>query len=219
MDDAPTQLVYKGITFRRYPDAKRRADQVYFTPGIADRERGVQRLHQEIWKDAHDVEKIPAGYHVHHEDENPFNNDPANLVLVDGSNHLAAHARTEKWREARKAWEKAGQDAARAWHGTPEGLEFHRQLGVKVWEQTEEREFTCEQCGNVFLTRTVQDKVRFCSNNCKSKARRVSGVDDEERTCPVCGDTFTINRYVKTAHCSRKCSAVTAQAKRDARRK
>lgn len=214
--EAPAVVVYKGTRFRRYPNSERRSDRVYYTPGIADRRKGVQRLHQEIWKDAHGVDVIPLGYHVHHVDEDPFNNDPANLDLLLGSDHLRKHAAGEKWTEARQAWIKAGQEAARAWHSSEEGLELHRELGHKSWEAAEEESYTCQRCGREFETRVMHNRTRFCSPSCKSAERRASGVDDETRACRVCGTEFTVNRYSKKSHCSRKCAAVTTVAKRSA---
>lgn len=207
--DHPRVLVYKGVRFRRYPNSERRSDRVYYAPGVADRRKGVQRLHQEVWKDAHGVDVIPLGYHVHHIDENPFNNDPANLDLLLGSDHLKKHAASEKWAEARQAWIKAGQDAAREWHGTEEGLDHHRKLGRRTWDSTEEESYTCRQCGQEFTARALRKSVRYCSNACRTAARYASGVDNEARECRVCGTEFTANRYSKKSHCSRKCAAVT----------
>ena len=209
----PSMIVYRGVKFYRYPNSARRSDRAYYTPGVGDRRKGVQRLHQEVWKDAHGVNSIPLGYHVHHVDEDTFNNDPANLDLIRASDHLKEHAASAKWAEARQAWLKAGQDAARAWHGTDEGLAFHRELGRKSWEATEERTLTCEWCGREFEARVMHNKTRFCSPACRAAERRASGVDDETRACQVCGTEFTVNRYSKKSHCSRKCGAVTAHAR------
>jgi len=55
-------IVHNGTKFRRYPESKRRNDRVYFTPGIADRQRGVRRLHEELWIEHHGP--IPAGHIV-----------------------------------------------------------------------------------------------------------------------------------------------------------
>ena len=212
-EDQPRVIVYRGTKFRRYPNSERRTDRVYYTPGIADRRKGVQRLHQEVWKDAHGVKEIPLGYHVHHIDEDPFNNDPANLDLVLASDHLKEHAASEKWTKAREAWIKAGQEAAREWHKSEEAKEFHRELGRKSWEATKERTLRCEWCGIDFETRVMHNRTKFCSASCKSAARRASGVDDETRACLVCGEEFTVNRYSKKRHCSSKCAAYTAHEK------
>jgi hypothetical protein len=47
--------------------------------------------------------EIPAKYHVHHKDENPYNNEPANIEALSPSVHLIRHKaklsikRFEKW--------------------------------------------------------------------------------------------------------------------------
>jgi 5-methylcytosine-specific restriction endonuclease McrA len=43
-----------------------------------------------------------AGLHAHHRDENPANNDPANIATLCGSCHLKWH-----WREGKRAATRA----------------------------------------------------------------------------------------------------------------
>jgi len=195
-------VVYRGIKFRRYPDSPNWSDRSYFTPAGNHRKRGVGRLHQEIWKDIHGP--IPPDHDVHHADHNPLNNDPDNLVLLVGRDHGRHHMATpERLAHARVAIEIA-REAARVWHGSDAGIAWHREHGRETWVGREVRDETCEQCGAVYQTRT-SNQFRFCSNNCKSQARRLSGVDDEQRICEVCGIEFTINRYAKARTCSRAC--------------
>jgi len=54
--------------------------------------------HQSAWLSAHPNrteawlrERLRDGFHVHHLDHNPGNNDPANLVLIDGEDHMHVH--------------------------------------------------------------------------------------------------------------------------------
>jgi len=49
----------------------------------------------------------------------------------------------------------------------------------------------------------------FCSNNCRSTARRHAGVDDELRVCAHCASIFSINRYKPARSCSRRVLSVT----------
>ena len=89
---------YKGIRYRRYPDSDKRAERSYYVPGIGDRQKyGLGRLHEEIWKDNNGP--IPEGGHVHHEDHDPLNNDPSNLVWCCSPCHDAIHALPESARE------------------------------------------------------------------------------------------------------------------------
>lgn len=60
-------------------------------------------------------------------------------------------------------------------------------------------------CGKKFEG-TANGVNRFCSNKCKSKFRRDSGIDDEYRICKVCGKKFKTNKYSKAKTCSRSCA-------------
>ena len=64
----------------------------------------------------------------------------------------------------------------------------------------------CVVCGKEFEA-INNGQNRFCSNKCKSKWRRDSGVDNETRICKHCGKEFVANKYSKTKFCSRKCSS------------
>ncbi len=206
------RIKFNGKTFRRYPESKRRSDRVYFTPGVSDKMKGVARLHEEIWKQSNGP--IPAGHHVHHEDHNPLNNDPANLVCIPGKEHHQHHNATpeataryqsEEW----KAHLAAIRPLAATWHSTPEGIEWHRQHGVNVAAKQPMLAGKCEQCSNAFLSKKPD---RFCSNKCKSAWRRDSGLDDEQRACERCSESFTANKYSKLRFCSRSCSSKFSRA-------
>ena len=62
----------------------------------------------------------------------------------------------------------------------------------------------CRHCGGRF--ESLQPWAKFCSNNCRSAARRASRVDDETRVCVVCGKSFRTNRYLPTRTCSASCA-------------
>lgn len=54
--------------------------------------------HHEAWLTAHPErsadwlrEKLREGFDIHHLDGNHDNNDPSNLVLIDGSDHMRLH--------------------------------------------------------------------------------------------------------------------------------
>lgn len=200
-------VVFQGVKFRRYPDADTRTERVYFTPGIADRQKGVGRLHEEIWKAAHGP--IPDGHHIHHADHDPMNNDLGNLVCMTHADHIRHHLEADDAHERLSSDEwlqhlASIRDKAAAWHSSPEGKAWHSQHGAAVWAAREAVEQVCEQCGSVFENKNV---ARFCSNSCKSKWRRAAGFDNVERSCELCGSTFTTNKYSRVRFCSRSCSA------------
>lgn len=199
-------VVYRGIKFRRYPDAKQWSDRNYYTPGIAARKAGVGYLHREIYKDR--FGEIPAGYDVHHKDNNPLNNDPDNLECIEHGEHLRLHAATlsqERRAAMRENLLKRAVPKAREWHGSGEGREWHRQHAKRFeFGKFEPVERTCDQCGQVFEAQIGHS--RFCSNKCKSAFRRASGADNEIRQCEQCGCEFSVNHYSKTTCCSRACA-------------
>ena len=195
-------VVYKGIIFRRYPDAKRRADRVYYTPGGGDRARGVKRLHQEIWQDHHGP--IPPGHVIHHQDENPDNNEPDNLVAVPFETHQRGHPKAARPGPAHL---DRIRPLSHAWRRTPEGRAWHREHARRSFAKVESREYDCFHCGTRFTSKPIagKDDRRACSHACQAAARRASGLDDENRVCVRCGETFRVNRYRKTPTCSRVC--------------
>ncbi|MGP6175424.1 HNH endonuclease signature motif containing protein [Corynebacterium sp. A21] len=204
-------VTFNGVKFRRYPEAKQQAHRRYYRAGIADSQRGIQALHQEVWKHYNGGAAIPDGYHVHHKDHDFNNNSPGNLELVERLAHLRQHfAERKSDPEFRK---KASENlrkvsaAAAEWHGSPEGLEWHSKHGKESWEKREYRDLTCEQCGGNFETKSRHGSERFCSNKCKSAWRRDSGVDDVDRECAFCRTEFRVNKYSKARCCGRKCGA------------
>ena len=85
-------------------------------------------------------------------------------------------------------------------------LNQHRYIGSTVdfdkrWRMHKRRLIVCDQCGKEYMG----EKGRFCSNSCKSKWRRESGIDDEIRKCIVCDEEFSVNKYSDTVTCSRSC--------------
>lgn len=192
-------IEFNGIKFRRYPESENWADRSYFTPGIADRQRGVKRLHQELWRSIHGP--IPDGCDIHHADGNPLNNDPDNLVCLDSNDHQRSHnhpGNPDKLNEVRHL--------AAAWHRSEEGRKWHSEHAKWTWKVRKPLTKVCDQCGESFETLARRDSDRFCSNACKSAWRRDSGIDDEQRTCEVCGTEFTVNKYYKKRTCSRSCA-------------
>lgn len=196
-------IVFNGITFRRYPDSQTAADRRYYKPSGADRKRGVGALHQEVWKAANGRD-IPAGHHVHHADHDADNNDPSNLVLITASDHASHHGQDPARRPAQLRAMGIAQEAAKEWHGTDEGLAWHSEHAREIWANKALEDKVCEHCGETYSVRTI-GKASYCSNRCKSAARRESGVDDETRQCAICGERYTCNRYSKGRTCSRKC--------------
>lgn len=204
------EVEYNGITFRRYPNSDNWSDRNYYRPNSSHIADGVEALHREVWKDHNGP--IPDGHHIHHKDGDPTNNKPENLGCVTPKEHAERHPdNTLRPEDIEK-----GIEAAKEWHSSEEGREWHSDhwedsLG-KAFEDTEKE---CEQCGASFVDRSPDDSGRFCSNACKAKARRERGDDDEERVCEACREVFTVNKYSDRKACSRACGgALISWAKR-----
>lgn len=205
-------IVYRDITFRRYPDSKDWSTRRYYGPGILERQSGVESLHREVYKDH--FGPIPDGCDIHHADFDQDNNEPSNLVCLTKDEHIAVHrahvrAYPDDWAEhmARIS------PLAAVWHRSDEGRAWHREHARKTWEGRRTEQRVCAQCEREFESRTLRDNDRFCSNNCKSAWRRASGIDNETRVCERCGKPFVVNRYWTKRFCSRHCGQ---RARRDA---
>lgn len=165
-----------------------------------------ERLHCYVWRYFNG--DIPKGYHIHHKDEDKSHNDIENLECILKSVHLSLHGRERAEKDYAKMIENldnVARSKASEWHGSKAGIEWHKQHYNKMKEKLHiQIEYVCENCGKRFITQK-NGNIRFCSNACRSKARRESGADDEERKCIICGNAFTTSKYSKTQTCSAKC--------------
>lgn len=208
-------IEYRGIIFRRYPQSLRWPDRMYYTPSSPYRHKGVDRLHQEIWKDANGP--IPPGHHIHHRDGNPLNNALDNLACVPGSQHNEYHMSllSPAERARRRAWFHHIRPSSSNWHRSEAGREWHHELGQLSWHGRGYATYRCHHCGALFESRANDTHaIKFCSGACKSAARRAAGKDQEERICVICGKRYQTNRYARSATCSRSCRVSYSHRKR-----
>lgn len=166
-----------------------------------------ERLHRATWE--YHNGKIPKGYHVHHKDGNKLNNDISNLEILPGAEHISLHG--NNWAKSHyekmvKNMEENVRPKAIEWHGSADGHKWHKEqykIGLKKFKENKVIK-KCKQCEKEF--KSLDTKIaKFCSNNCKSKHRRESGVDDITRVCKHCGNDFVTNKYSKIVYCSRRC--------------
>lgn len=162
-------------------------------------------LHRQIWYDNRGA--IPNGMHVHHKDGDTENNDISNFELLSPSEHGMLHSVEKKQNDPESLIRLAemGRQYAKHWHGSPEGLEWHRKHAEIIgFGHKKYPEKHCEVCEKAFIPgRAIS---RFCSNNCKSQWRRLQGLDSEERECMGCGSIYKCNKYSQQRHCSRTCA-------------
>lgn len=167
------------------------------------------RAHVYVWKYNHgDIEK---GLHIHHKDGNKSNNEIQNLECLNAKEHASKHKMNEE-RSAKNALHmNAIRPLTKKWHASEEGIAWHSENGIKVWEERKPFTIVCKQCEKTTETKTFHQD--FCSNNCKSQWRRKEGLDNEERLCPICNTKFQVNKYAKKRFCSKKCGGLFRRKK------
>lgn len=165
------------------------------------------RLHKYVWL----IEKgrIPEGCQIHHIDQDKSHNDIENLACLSEHDHLSYHS--QKYADEHRDEVIQSLDVARIsankWHGSEAGHKWHKEQYKRFKDRIHvEHEYICQQCGKPFTSKKVGSK--FCSNNCKCKARRISGVDNIKAICPVCGKEFVKNKYSKTITCGNTCGGI-----------
>ena len=186
--DSPKYIEYDGLMFCR--DDK---TGYYLNSTIH------KRLHRYVWEK--EVGTIPKGCQIHHINGNKADNRIDNLSIMTAAGHQRLHGQEQSRKErARKNMEENVRPAAIKWHKSEEGRKWHSEIATGREKPRYEK--PCDACGKLFMGTKLQ---RFCSNACKSKYRRDAGNDDIVKTCPVCGKTFTTNRYRPAMRCSREC--------------
>ena len=194
----PKTIVYKEETFYLQTSGK------YYQSGNKTVKHRL--LHRRIWADANG--DIPDGYVVHHVDGDWQNNDLSNLEAIPSGKHSSDHMIERHKDPQMKAIFDAGlvkaREAAKKWHASEEGIEWHRKNGLAVWQNKEQSSVICQSCNAEFKTFWPQ-KAKFCSKACQSKTAYYKDFQSE-RNCTHCGQSFKANKYRKTSFCSRTCS-------------
>lgn len=159
------------------------------------------RAHQWVWINTHGP--VPKGYHIHHKNDDKSDNRIENLELVDAFRYLSLHGKQSQ--NVKRAIKMANKYSPliQAWHDSEEGKAWHKANGTLRWLNKKAVLKICEVCSKEFQTKTYFQK--FCSNNCKSQWRRLSGLDDIEIACPICLKTFKKNKYSLKKTCSKEC--------------
>lgn len=193
------EVLFDGCAFRRYEG------RTYYV-GLY---KGVKTsLHRAVWESQNGP--VPAGWHVHHIDHNPENNDIQNLIALSQADHLEVH-RQEKPQIERKC-DFCGsrytvhikRDSYRPpkWCSNSCRDKDRRQRGV----YSEQR--TCVTCGSVFIVPVKSDPGRTCSRECAERLRYRGN-----RDCLNCGESFLARReWAK--FCSSRCKQRYANAQK-----
>lgn len=184
---APKYIEYDGMRFCR--DEK---TGYYLNSTIR------KRLHGYVWEK--EVGPIPKGYHVHHINGDKADNRIDNLSIMTASGHERLHGQEIVRKEKSRENIKMALPLAAQWHGSADGRKWHSEHASGRKANREEK--ACEQCGKLFMGTKAQ---KYCSNACKSAARRAAGLDCEKRICQLCGQPFMAVKYKSQKYCSAEC--------------
>lgn len=164
------EVIWEGRTYRRWPGHENRSQRVYFMATTAPREY----LHRAVY--AAKVGPIPAGWHVHHVDHDPLNNDPSNLVAISPEEHAEHHGRLHPAVAAtcpECGTEFVGKRPWAKWCSSACKERFRRSIGVAYvsprkgpWREDRD----CEECGAAYVAK--RPWARFCSSMCKQRHAR-----------------------------------------------
>lgn len=197
-------VFFNGVEYRLMG-----ARKYYLSQERSNKKRkNAKGLHAAIWEHYNGM-PVPKGHHVHHKDENTFNNDISNLELIKKGEHLSEHSR--RWHAENRDKSKEMIDKARIeaskWHGSEEGRKWHSEHGKKTWENKHMYYRTCEFCKKDFKSPFPQTK--YCSQDCRTKASRERTKLSYAGVCVMCGSKFTAIKLSRTKlkrkTCSRTC--------------
>ncbi len=201
---------FNGITFIRFPESKSLSIRRYFYPFARGRRvKGVGALHQAVWV-AH-FGPIPKGYEIHHKDENPLNNDIANLECLTRSEHGLRHG--NKSPAQRRHFERIRPLAA-IWHGSSEGRAWHAEHGRQTWDGRRTEQRVCLECQQPYESKGLRDTDKFCSSACCQRWHYRNKTYFVEKPCPVCGTMFLEAPGKLDTCCSRSCGMRRSCARR-----
>lgn len=204
--DKKTTVVFNGEIYVRSANSK-----YYFKYTTKNKDRkGAKQLHRAVWEFYNG--EIPKGYQIHHKDKDIDNNDISNLECISTKEHLSKHSKENLKNDlVRQKFVKAGQEAAKLWHGSEEGKKWHtshaKNSVLKTFEKKNKK--ICEYCGNEYYGYTSLTKQKYCSNKCQSKAWFIENkkLKLEVIKCDYCNKEFTptktINRF-----CCGKCKSL-----------
>ena len=163
-----------------------------------------ERLHRAVYKFFYGT--IKNDNDIHHKDHNKNNNNIGNLKSILKTDHMSLHSKIY-YKENKEKCDKhldSIRDMTKEWHASEKGKQWHSEHGKECFKNKEYIDFKCIVCDTTFKSKMTFAK--FCSNNCKSHHRRITGVDNVKRICEYCNEEFTVNKYSSAKTCSRSCT-------------
>lgn len=169
-------------------------------------------MHRYVWEFYNGP--IPEGYEIHHKDGNKANNDISNLACLEQHEHKRLHGRllTEEAREWKRNHMRTKViPKAAEWHGSPEGLEWHKKQVETRKDNRRETVCVCQQCGKEFIAyNSHRTPTKFCSGACKQKHLRQTAPKNIRKTCVICGKEFMVDKFHGGVTCSKSCGVALA---------
>ena len=196
-------IQYNGLDF--YLNGKKR---YYYHTYFLNGKKKYKALHRLIYEE--NFGDIPKGFHIHHKDHNCFNNNPDNLVCIQGREHQSYHMK-DKWKNDKKYVKKSLRHLdeirllASKWHGSKDGIEAHKIIGKKSWENRERMTMECVNCGKSY--KSFRPDSLYCTNICFQKYIYKTKRHFEQRICITCKNAFETKKYSKAKNCSKRCAA------------
>lgn len=131
-------IIFNNRKFHRYPEAKRPSDRKYYRGWVyVDGKGKLAYLHRYKWQTL--IGGIPKGYDVHHKDGDFSYNNIFNLELIESSEHKRLHWKgNDELREKVKLNLAKAREKAKEWHGSEDGINWHKEhaknigLGTKI---------------------------------------------------------------------------------------
>lgn len=148
-----------------------------------------QLLHRVIW--SHHYGEIPKGMNIHHIDHNPLNNDINNLVMMTLSEHRSHHFHESVSKGNKKIL--AFIEDAKARNKSLAGTLRQKSPAICSW------------CGKTYEADLQHIRLNLCSNSCRKKSYRASGMDSCTYACVICGTDFIASKCKVTKTCGPAC--------------
>lgn len=162
------------------------------------------RMHVYVWK--HHNGNPLSGFHIHHIDGDRGNNHISNLQCINAREHFAIHM-TEIRKENLRERIDVIRPLTKEWHSSQKGRDWHSAHAKITFNRRLPIDLRCKYCDKTYCVDVLdENRSKFCSNKCKSAARRHSGVDNVQRECIKCSKPFEVNKYGKRRYCTRSCA-------------
>ena len=141
--------------------------QAYYCCGRYFQRDGI-RLHRLVWQQFYG--EIPPRHDVHHINHDPHDNRLENLVCLPMEVHQREHGKAHA--DKMRAMQPKAELAARAWHGTSAGRQWHSEHFDKHIRPSLARRvpMICQVCGRSFEVAAFRAALaKTCSGACRAK--------------------------------------------------